>query len=44
MFSGDLLVMGGTCQHTWEHCIPKVADAGPRMSATFRRRLAPAER
>lgn len=44
MFSGDLLVMGGTCQHTWQHCIPKVARAGPRMSATFRRRLHPAER
>ena len=44
MASGDLLVMGGTCQHTWQHCIPKVARAGPRMSATFRRRLAPAER
>ncbi|CAN5496427.1 alpha-ketoglutarate-dependent dioxygenase AlkB [soil metagenome] len=43
MFSGDLLVMGGTCQHTWEHCIPKVARAGPRMSATFRRRIHPDE-
>jgi alkylated DNA repair dioxygenase AlkB len=38
MFSGDLLVMGGTCQHTWEHSIPKVAHAGPRMSVTFRHR------
>jgi len=37
--SGDLLVMGGTCQQTFEHCIPKVARAGPRISATFRRRL-----
>jgi alkylated DNA repair dioxygenase AlkB len=33
---GDLLVMGGTCQHTWEHCVPKVRAAGPRMSVTFR--------
>lgn len=41
MFSGDLLVMGGTCQRTWQHCIPKVAQAGPRMSATFRRSLRP---
>lgn len=41
MHSGDLLVMGGTCQHTQQHCIPKVASAGPRMSATFRRRLRP---
>ena len=22
---GDLLVMGGTCQHTWDHCVPKCA-------------------
>ncbi len=44
MFSGDLIVMGGTCQHTWQHCIPKVARAGPRMSATFRRRVHPSER
>jgi len=41
MFSGDLLVMGGTCQRTWQHCVPKVARAGPRMSATFRRRVRP---
>ncbi len=33
---GDLLVMGGTCQHTWEHCVPKVADAGVRMSVQLR--------
>lgn len=42
MHSGDLLVMGGTCQHTQQHCVPKVACAGPRMSATFRRRVRPA--
>ena len=34
---GDLLVMGGTCQRTWEHAVPKVAAAGPRMSIQFRR-------
>ncbi len=33
---GDLLVMGGACQHDWEHCVPKVASAGPRISITFR--------
>lgn len=44
MFSGDLLVMGGTCQRTWQHSVPKVAHAGPRISATFRRFLSPAER
>lgn len=34
---GDLLVMGGTCQHTWEHAIPKVAaSTGPRISIQFR--------
>lgn len=34
--SGDLLVMGGSCQHSWEHCVPKMASAPPRMSLTFR--------
>jgi alkylated DNA repair dioxygenase AlkB len=34
--AGDLFVMGGTCQHTWEHCVPKVRRAGPRLSVTFR--------
>ena len=33
---GDLLVMGGTCQRTWEHAIPKVAEAAPRMAIMFR--------
>ena len=33
---GDLLVMGGTCQRTWQHGIPKVAHAGPRMVIMFR--------
>ena len=34
--SGDLLVMGGACQMGWEHGVPKVARAGPRISATWR--------
>lgn len=36
LHSGDLVVMGGATQHRWEHCIPKRAQAGPRMSITFR--------
>ena len=34
--SGDLLVQGGTCQRTFEHCVPKRAHAGPRISVMFR--------
>jgi alkylated DNA repair dioxygenase AlkB len=34
--SGDLLVMGGSAQRTWEHSVPKVAHAGPRASLQFR--------
>ena len=34
--SGDLLVMGGACQQRWEHSVPKVSHAPPRMSVTFR--------
>jgi alkylated DNA repair dioxygenase AlkB len=33
---GDLLVMGGTCQRTWRHGVPKVAHAHPRISVMFR--------
>ncbi|MFD9025634.1 alpha-ketoglutarate-dependent dioxygenase AlkB [Streptomyces parvulus] len=34
---GDLLVMGGSCQRTWEHCVPKsTRAAGPRISIQFR--------
>jgi alkylated DNA repair dioxygenase AlkB len=33
---GDLLVMGGSCQRTWDHAVPKVRRAGPRMSLQFR--------
>jgi alkylated DNA repair dioxygenase AlkB len=35
---GDLLVMGGSCQRTWQHGIPKVAHADPRISIQFRPR------
>lgn len=36
---GDLLVMGGSCQRTWEHAVPKTAKpAGPRISVQFRPR------
>jgi alkylated DNA repair dioxygenase AlkB len=38
---GELLVTGGTTQRAWEHSIPKVASAGPRMSLTFRHGLLP---
>jgi len=34
--SGDLLVMGGACQMRWQHSVPKVKRAGPRISCTFR--------
>jgi alkylated DNA repair dioxygenase AlkB len=35
--NGDLFVMGGACQHDWEHAVPKVTHAaGPRLSITFR--------
>ncbi|MGW3115562.1 alpha-ketoglutarate-dependent dioxygenase AlkB [Streptomyces sp. NPDC001107] len=34
---GDLIVMGGSCQRTWEHSIPKTTRAaGPRISIQFR--------
>lgn len=33
---GDLFVMGGACQHDWEHTVPKVRRAGPRISITYR--------
>lgn len=38
MGHGDLVVMGGSCQRTWEHAVPKVARAGPRISVQFRPR------
>lgn len=36
LHSGDLLVMGGATQHHWEHSVPKVRHAAPRMSVTMR--------
>lgn len=33
---GDLFVMGGACQRTWEHAVPKVARARPRLAIMFR--------
>lgn len=38
---GDLLVTGGACQRRWQHSVPKVAAAGPRISITFRHGLDP---
>ncbi|MFJ7158291.1 alpha-ketoglutarate-dependent dioxygenase AlkB [Streptomyces sp. NPDC101118] len=36
---GDLVVMGGSCQRTWEHAVPKSTRAvGPRVSVQFRTR------
>ncbi|KAB1908277.1 alpha-ketoglutarate-dependent dioxygenase AlkB [Micromonospora sp. AMSO31t] len=34
---GDLVVMGGSCQRTWEHAVPRTArPVGPRVSVQFR--------
>ena len=34
---GDLIVMGGSCQHDWVHTVPREATAsGARMSLTLR--------
>jgi alkylated DNA repair dioxygenase AlkB len=33
---GDLLVMGGSCQRTWQHAVPKCRGVGPRISVQFR--------
>lgn len=36
---GDLVVMGGSCQRTWEHAVPKTTrPTGPRISVQFRPR------
>lgn len=35
--SGDLIVMGGSCQRTFEHAVPKTArPVGARLSVQFR--------
>jgi alkylated DNA repair dioxygenase AlkB len=39
---GDLLVTGGKSQRTWEHSVPKVAQAGPRISLAYRHGMDPA--
>ena len=33
---GDLLVMGGSCQRTWQHSVPKTRGVGARISVQFR--------
>ncbi len=33
---GDLVVMGGSCQRTWEHAVPKTRSAEPRIALMFR--------
>lgn len=34
---GDLLVMGGSCQRTWQHAVPKCPRvSSPRISVQFR--------
>jgi len=34
---GDLIILGGACQHDWEHTVPKTTrSVGPRMSVTIR--------
>jgi alkylated DNA repair dioxygenase AlkB len=33
---GDLFVMGGSCQRTWQHCVPKRKQAAPRIAVMFR--------
>jgi alkylated DNA repair dioxygenase AlkB len=33
---GDLVVLGGTCQRTFDHAVPKCASAGSRISVMFR--------
>ena len=36
---GDLVVMGGSCQRTWQHSVPKsTTPCGPRISVQFRTR------
>jgi alkylated DNA repair dioxygenase AlkB len=36
---GDLFVMGGSCQRTWQHAVPKTTrPVGPRLSVQFRPR------
>jgi alkylated DNA repair dioxygenase AlkB len=36
---GDLFVVGGATNRRFEHCVPKVARAGPRISVAYRHDL-----
>jgi alkylated DNA repair dioxygenase AlkB len=38
---GDLLVTGGKTHREWEHSVPKVASAGPRISLAYRHGMDP---
>ena len=38
---GDLLVTGGRTQRDWEHSVPKVKEAGPRISLAYRHGMDP---
>lgn len=33
---GDVVVLGGECQRTWEHCVPKARHAEPRIAVMYR--------
>jgi alkylated DNA repair dioxygenase AlkB len=39
---GDLLVTGGRTQRDWDHSVPKVRQAGPRISLAYRHDMDPA--
>ena len=41
---GDLLVTGGATQRAWQHTVPKVSTAGPRISISYRHGLMPLAR
>lgn len=41
---GDLVVMGGMCCRHWEHCVPKLREADPRISVMFREKREEPER
>jgi alkylated DNA repair dioxygenase AlkB len=40
---GDLLVMGGSCQRTWQHSVPKVKRAAPRIAIMLRPAWSPVD-
>jgi len=39
--SGSMLVMRGSTQRHWEHCVPKLSESegGARINITFRQTL-----